>query len=120
MPNPTPNQAWTPEPWTVNQCEEANSDKNEACGLNGQEFDSSRDRCAHWAPLNDLTRAVACVNALVGIKDPAAYLEALRQTASAAEILVRDIETDIDGCYDLGHNASLKYALSALRKQEQP
>ena len=112
MPNPTPKQAWTQEPWTVRQCSEAKSDKNEACGLNDRGFDSSRDECGHWAPLDDLTRAVSCVNALSGIKDPAAYLGALRNVANLAKVVNSKPSAEV--------LASLWTALSALRKQEQP
>ena len=54
-----------------------------------------------------------------GSRTPDARLEAERAVIEAAKVLVKDIEADDDGCYDVGRLKALKDSLAALSSQLQ-
>lgn len=131
MPNPTPKQAWTPEPWAVKPVSEDRFAVTKEGGGVVAIVDRHRDG---WTPYRkaaqpDAERIAVCVNALSGIKDPAAYLETVRklvETAMEASGAGCEWELDQSVNHCLNSEQTLKAriedmdaALSTLRKQEQ-
>ncbi len=79
------------EPWSVYQCQFVYGEDAEAscCGLefgDGQieHWTDSREECGHAATKNYVQRACDCVNAMAGIDDPAAFVEAARAPSAVA------------------------------------
>lgn len=90
MSQPEPTEAYTPEPWCLYE------DRFLAAGRSpGQPILADFGSGSYWrkpgTTLSNAKRALACVNACAGMKDPAAELPALRAKVEELNQLLREI-----------------------------
>lgn len=72
-------QSWTPEPWRLNRIAETSVENSDGRGVAATGGFQDGTELAYLANIANARRIVDCVNALEGIRNPAAYIAAMRE-----------------------------------------